>query len=370
MTQFIDLHVIQNLPPNCINRDDTGSPKAAIYGGVLRSRVSSQAWKRAIRKQFQQMFPADSNGIRTRNVKNLLVDQIVQKSTVDLSEDEVNKAAEKALVLAGIKGEKSKDVLFFISHKQIDALADVALNHFENGKWKEPKTKQETKQEKAEFTAAAKNNPSIDILLFGRMAAQEPLLNYDATCQVAHAISTHEIQNEFDYFTAVDDANNDGTGAGHLGTVEYNSSTLYRYATLNAQELAKGLDESGESEILSDVVKNFIQAFVVSMPTGKQNTFANRTLPSLVYVTLRDDQPINLVGAFERPVRTSTEGYVDESIKALSKYANKTYKMYDAYPKKSWYIGAIDNLFESDFKKSNNLQEMLNDVGNTINEEE
>ena len=365
-TRFIDVHVIQNLPPNCINRDDTGSPKTAIYGGVLRSRVSSQAWKRAIRKQFQQLFPADSNGIRTRNVKNLLIDQIIQKSTVDLSEDEVSEAAEKTLELAGIKGENSKDVLFFISHKQIDALADVALNHFESGKWKEPKSK----QEKLEFTAAAKNNPSIDILLFGRMAAQEPSLNYDATCQVAHAISTHEIQNEFDYFTAVDDANNDDTGAGHLGTVEYNSSTLYRYATLNVNELAKKLDESDESEILSDVVKKFIQAFVVSMPTGKQNTFANRTLPSLVYVTLRDDQPINLVGAFERPVKTSTEGYVDESIKALTRFADKTYKMYDAYQKKSWYIGDQINIFDEKPIQSEDLQKMLSDVENTIIEEE
>ena len=46
---YIDLHVIQTLPPSCVNRDDTGSPKTAIYGGVTRARVSSQSWKRAMR---------------------------------------------------------------------------------------------------------------------------------------------------------------------------------------------------------------------------------------------------------------------------------------------------------------------------------
>ena len=70
------------------------------------------------------------------------------------------------------------------------------------------------------------------------MVASDPSLNYDAAAQVAHSISTHAVQNEFDYFTAVDDcAPEDSAGAGHLGTVEYNSSTLYRYATVNMVEL-------------------------------------------------------------------------------------------------------------------------------------
>ena len=37
-------------------------------------------------------------------------------------------------------------------------------------------------------------------------------------------------------------------------------------------------------------VRGFAQAFLLSMPTGKQNSFANRTLPDAVYVTVRRDQ--------------------------------------------------------------------------------
>lgn len=51
---YIDLHVLQTVPPSCVNRDDTGSPKTAVYGGVTRARVSSQAWKHAMREMFKE----------------------------------------------------------------------------------------------------------------------------------------------------------------------------------------------------------------------------------------------------------------------------------------------------------------------------
>ena len=51
---YVDFHVLQTVPPSCVNRDDTGSPKTAVYGGATRARVSSQAWKHAIRKMFAE----------------------------------------------------------------------------------------------------------------------------------------------------------------------------------------------------------------------------------------------------------------------------------------------------------------------------
>jgi len=36
MSSFIDFHVLQLVPPSCINRDDTGSPKSARFGGGER----------------------------------------------------------------------------------------------------------------------------------------------------------------------------------------------------------------------------------------------------------------------------------------------------------------------------------------------
>ena len=160
------------------------------------------------------------------------------------------------------------------------------------------------------YEDALNETPTVDMVLFGRMVAKAPSLNYDAAAQVAHSISTHTVQNEFDYFTAVDDcAPEDNAGAGHLGTVEYNSATLYRYATVNVLELVRTLG----AEQAAQTVRAFGEAFIRSMPTGKQNSFANRTLPDAVYVTLRQDQPVNLCGAFEKPVRKSEEGYAEPS---------------------------------------------------------
>ena len=177
-------------------------------------------------------------------------------------------------------------------------------------------------EEKDDYKKALKENPSVDMALFGRMVASDPSLNYDAAAQVAHSISTHAVQNEFDYFTAVDDcAPEDSAGAGHLGTVEYNSSTLYRYATVNMVELVHLLG----AEKAAQAVRVFGEAFIRSMPTGKQNSFANRTLPDAVYVTLREDQPVNLCGAFEKPVRKSEEGYAEPSKMALKQYAKELY---------------------------------------------
>ncbi len=324
MSLFIDFHVLQTVPPSCVNRDDTGSPKTAIYGGAVRARVSSQAWKHAMRDDFKKLFDVDDLGSRTKSVVEMVEREMVAiDSSID--KDDCHKKAISALELAGIKVKSPKkdetekaDALFFMSNKQAKTIAEYALS-----------LDLKAKESKDLLKNALKDNPSVDIALFGRMAASDPTLNYDAASQVAHAISTHSVQNEYDYFTAVDDLQTeDNAGAGHLGTVEFNSSTLYRYATVNATELCVTLGK----ENVAETIRKFGQAFVNSMPTGKINTFANRTFPDTVYITLRSDQPVNLCGAFEKPVKRSENGYVDASKSKLADYAADIYTRFSAKP--------------------------------------
>ena len=326
---YVDFHILQTVPPSCINRDDTGSPKTAVYGGVLRARVSSQAWKHAMRAAFAENAQLDV-GKRTKKAAELVKAQILPLAP----DADADKLAKKALENAGIKfDEKSKKddtvtkALFFMSTAQAKALAELAV---------------EGSADKKQYRDALKAAPSMDMALFGRMVADDPSLNYDAAAQVAHSISTHAVQNEFDYFTAVDDcAPEDSAGAGHLGTVEYNSSTLYRYATVNMVELVHLLG----AEKAAQAVRVFGEAFIRSMPTGKQNSFANRTLPDAVYVTLREDQPVNLCGAFEKPVRKSPEGYAEPSKTALKQYAQQVYACYADAPAQSFAVGiGLDEL--------------------------
>ena len=317
---YVDFHILQTVPPSCINRDDTGSPKTAVYGGVTRARVSSQAWKHAMRAAFAENAQLDV-GKRTKKAAELVKEQIL---VLDPEQKKADKMAKEALKYVGIKSDDKKgtDALIFISSAQAKALAELVVGGC-------------TKDE--EYEEALIENPSADMVLFGRMVAQKASLKYDAAAQVAHSISTHAVQNEYDYFTAVDDCQvEDNAGAGHLGTVEYNSSTLYRYATVNVMELAGQLGAAQTAE----TVRAFGEAFLFSMPTGKQNTFANRTLPDAVYVTLREDQPVNLCGAFERAVPRSAQGYAAPSKAALVQYAQQMYSSFAEAPAQSFTVGS------------------------------
>ncbi|MGO3017767.1 MAG: type I-E CRISPR-associated protein Cas7/Cse4/CasC [Anaerococcus sp.] len=305
---YLDLHVIQTLPPSNINRDDTGSPKTAQYGGVRRARVSSQSWKKAMRDYFKENSKAENVGVRTLNIVSYVAEKIYELDS-SIEEEKRMKMAEKVINDAGVKTKDQKaKALFFLGNTQAEKLAKAAIEG----------------ADKKELKAILKENPAIDIALFGRMVADDSTLNEDASSQVAHAISTHAIDQEFDFFTAVDDLSEglSNAGAGMLGTVEFNSSTLYRYANVGVHELFRQLKDK-ESTI--NTLKLFIDAFVKSLPTGKVNTFANQTLPQLVLVTLREDRPVNLVSAFEKPI-SSSNGFVDKSIEELFKEYKKVEK--------------------------------------------
>lgn len=339
---YVDFHIIQTVPPSCVNRDDTGRPKTAFYGGANRARVSSQAWKHAMRSVFTEIFSEEQLGYRTKYAVSLIESILKEKG---FSAEDAEKKAAAAMTNAGIKVNDKKGnttgALFFISSKQAQMLADLVIAGEKNAK---------------AYKDALKENPSVDIALFGRMVADDAYLNTDAASQVAHAISTHAIQNEYDYFTAVDDFEQaDHAGAGHLGTMEFNSATLYRYATVNLCELMQTVGNDA-----SDALCGFAEAMIRSMPTGKQNSYANKTLPDLVYVTVRSDQPVNLCGAFEKPV-SGADGFSEKSIKALFEHAKKVYEDYCSAPIKSYVIGC-DSILGAEKMNLNGLLDALRQI--------
>lgn len=306
---FLDIHAIQTLPPSNMNRDDTGSPKTAQYGGVRRARVSSQAWKRAMRLYFEEHSDMEI-GVRTKDIVTYVSDCIREQNT-DVDPQDAFAMAKKVINGAGIKTGKDDKAkaLFFMGKKQAEELAAAALQGV---------------ADKAQLKEILRSNPAIDIALFGRMVADDPSLNEDASAQVAHAISTHGVQTEFDYYTAIDDMSaEDNAGAGMLGTIEYNSSTLYRYADVAVHELLRQL--GGDPDITIRTLKLFIEAFVNSLPTGKINTFANQTLPQAVMINIRDDRPVNLVSAYEEPIRSSN-GFAKPSVERMFSELAKTEK--------------------------------------------
>jgi CRISPR system Cascade subunit CasC len=343
---YIDLHVIQSVPPSCLNRDDTGSPKTAVYGGVRRARVSSQSWKHAMREMFKEHFDRRDLGTRTKKIVEYVAAEIksLDPSKTDL---EANSLAERVINAAKISTAKGEaKALFFIGARQAKNLARLAADT-DFGALDALKDKEKTRAE-AELKSAAQavlgQDNAVDIALFGRMVADDPSLNSDASAQVAHAISTHKAEIEFDYFTAVDDRSpEDRVGAGMVGTIEFSSSTLYRYATVAVHELYGQLAENADAT--AKAVVEFVRAFALSMPSGKINTFANHTPPAAVYAVIWDKRPVNLVGAFENPIK-STEGYTAASIRRLGEYAQNVYENLALKPEKA-YVVALDGGLEA-----------------------
>lgn len=343
---FVDINAIQTLPPSNINRDDTGSPKTAQYGGVIRARVSSQSWKKAIRDYFYNNSEFENIGVRTLEIVKYLAEEI-KRLKPSLTDEDALKLANETFKAAGIgtKDNKAK-ALFFLGKSQRDALAKAAIDG---------------EKDKKKLQDILSSNPAIDIALFGRMVADDQNLNEDASAQVAHAISTHQVSNEYDFFTAVDDiSKEESQGAGMLGTVEYNSSTLYRYANVAAHEL---LNQLGSVEDTVGAIRLFVEAFAKSLPTGKVNTFANQTLPQAILVSIRDDRPVNLVSAFEEPVR-SNDGYVEKSIKKLLKEEEKVLKFVNK-PLHTYYLTMVD-MGEKIEGEYDTFEELLNEFSKDL----
>lgn len=335
MSLFLEFHLIQNFAPSNLNRDDTGAPKDAIFGGHRRARVSSQCFKRATRlaASEHELLPLENRGVRTKKLKSLLLERLSERDA-----DEAGAKIDVALAAAGlkVKDDGKTEYLLFLGEREITGFAKLIEQHWDalttGG---DKKSKKEAKAGIApEIVKQAKllldGGKAVDVALFGRMLADLPAVNRDAACQVAHAISTHRVEREFDYFTAVDDKDGeDETGAGMIGQVEFNSATFYRYAVLDLNKLLSNLQ--GDRELTLSAIEAFTQALVRAIPTGKQNSFAAHNAPDFIGVSLRHAAPLSLANAFEKPVASRIDkALTEQSVERLTAYEDKLAAVYAA----------------------------------------
>lgn len=322
MSSKIEFHVIQNFVPANLNRDDTGAPKDTVFGGVRRARISSQAIKRAVRMHMYDdgLIPVHARGYRTKRIVFLIAEELEARG--------INSENALALAEAGIAtvGAKKKmkvkdgktDYLVFVSAREVEQIAEALMPEAENHK--NGKYKLSSEATKAITTVLhSKAEGAVDVGLFGRMLANLPEGNTDAACQVAHAISTHRVDREFDYYTAVDDERpGDTAGADMIGTVEFNSSCFYRYSVVDLDQLSQNLNDR---QLAATAARAYTKSMAEAIPTGKQNSFAAHNPPSMILVVLRKNQVLrNLANAFEEPVSAREGGYARASIAKLAEH--------------------------------------------------
>lgn len=323
---FVELHMLQNFAPSNLNRDDTNNPKDCEFGGVRRARISSQCIKRAVRLDpaFSEITQVPT-GERTRWLAAEVKKKLVEKGKPE--EDAHEKAVNFiGMMLGGMdnaKPERSK-VLFYISDEEKNQIADMLIENWDD--LDESKYLDLVKEYKKSFE---NRSSAPDIAMFGRMLAEDPRLSLDAACQVAHAISTHRVNMEIDFYTAVDDLlTEEETGAGMMGVTGFNSACFYRYACIDWDQLVKNLD--GNVDLSTRTVEAFLHASVKAIPTGKQNSFAAQNPPSfLMAVVRKDGSRWSLANAFEKPVNSGgSNGLIEKSIAALDAYWGNLEKVY------------------------------------------
>lgn len=308
--RHLELHILQSVPVACLNRDDFGSPKTALFGNVQRARVSSQCWKRAARERMQEEDPVLFGGRRTRLIVDSLSRLLQEKHGFD--EEKARKSAEElANAVSKLDTPPTRvKTLFFTSPLELEALAAA----YAGG----------DKPDKAVKGLAKKPlTDAADIALFGRMVASDHSLTLEGAAMFSHALSTHKVSNEIDFFAAVDDLQSeDEAGAGMTGTLEFNSATYYRFAALNLDLLEKHLAALAVEERRS-VVSRFVEAVLSSVPGARKNSMHAATLPSHVLLVVREKgHPVQLVNAFEKPVWTRG-GLMEESVARLeAEYAD------------------------------------------------
>lgn len=322
---FIELHLIQNFAPANLNRDDTNNPKDCEFGGQRRARISSQSLKRAIR--YMPVFAATTLvelGERSKWMTRPIKDKLVAAGKDEQTATEVATAFVTAYAskMDGKSPEKTSVLLYF-SRQEIEAIVAGLLANWDDAVAVAPKgTLNDLVKTLHKETKGRTGAP--DIALFGRMLAEKPDLNIDAACQVAHAISTHRINMEMDFYTAVDDlqttGQEEGAGAGMMGFTNFNSACFYRYTRIDWEQLVKNLD--GNTGLAQRTVEGFLRAAIDAIPSGKQNSFAAQNPTSLAMAVVREDrQSWNLANAFEKAVYPRRDsGLIEPSIVELDKF--------------------------------------------------
>ena len=351
---FLELHLLQNFAPSNLNRDDTGAPKDCEFGGYRRARISSQCLKRAIRKEsaFAQFF-GEKGAVRTRR---LIVELAERLSGAQPASPEYMKIVSDVFKEGGLDRAKAgrgadeteKDntsLILFMEKKAIDDMVNVFKSRWPELKSGTKEVRTRTVTELGELLANAVKAP--DIALFGRIIeieASKPFgklkLGVDAACQVAHAISTNKVSTEFDYYTAVDDLQPDAeTGAGMIGTVEFNSACFYRYANIDLEQLANNLDR--DEALTRNTVEAFIRASVTAIPSGKQNSMAAQNPPSFIMAAVRERGLWSLANSFLNPARADAAGdLMRKSIDQLDKYLGGLTRIYGTNGiAGNWFVG-------------------------------
>lgn len=323
---LVELHLLTSHAPASLNRDDAGRPKTALFGGVERARISSQAQKRALRTSpVVQERLAGKLSTRTKELPRMLFEKL--KPDYADREDRLQTACEALTVALGKPDAKDKlvtsQIVFLTAGEMARIAAHVRTAVEDDARMTGKAVKELAATMANDIGLNERPQDGVDMALFGRMTTDDAnsFSDVEASMQVAHPIATHATRTETDYFTAVDDLRAE-RGTGHIGESDFNSAVFYKYFSCNLDALVANL--GGDRAAALDALAVVLDAACRVSPSGKQNSFASHSLADVALVVLRDQHvPCSLANAFERPVESvdpatgAERGFLAPSAEAL-----------------------------------------------------
>ncbi|MEN8168735.1 MAG: type I-E CRISPR-associated protein Cas7/Cse4/CasC [Pseudomonadota bacterium] len=317
---FINIHALISHSPSCLNRDDMNMQKSAVFGGVRRVRISSQSLKRAMRKSDYYHTHIGGHSLRTRDLAKLK-EKFIHALSDRYSEEQIATAMDLF-----VKGEKkepgAEEKKIAVAPWAVSEIGEVCRIIAEAGPDADAKMLKKAVDANLKGLRSALND-AVDIALSGRMATSGLMTSVDGAMALAHTITTHAVDADIDWFTAVDDLVTDEgeVGAGHLNTQEFSSGVFYRYASINIGQLQKNLGDVSREKAL-EVAGHVVHMMATVVPNAKQQTFAAHNVADLVVASFADI-PLSLANAFEKPVKEGRDGLMLPSAKALIDYWNR-----------------------------------------------
>lgn len=394
MKKTITVSTISNYAVTCLNRDRNGVPKTAIYGGTERGRVSSQCRKYWLRRSegLGELILSSEEGkelqkvaTQTRHVCKALSlldetkerlaglgDEFVEQFESILDSKEVKLYTKTELI-------KMMDVLekWIEEMGGIDVVIDFAkwyhANEKPNGDFEKPKGLEKDEQRNAQYNQFKKfqsnmvkcenTDISIDIACFGRMSAAAGQRVDGAVC-MGHGITTHEVDIQSDFFSAVDMLMPVG-GSGHINSNDFLTGCFYQCMSIDTEKLIKSLEQFGYvvdvDATAKAIVKAVIKAFILESSESRQNSMASHPFPAVVLIDQIDTKhPFDYAAAFEKAVERSDEGYLVPSIKRLKDEVEMMSRKFDILNiEHDWFCTKGIDIDEKYGKNCETLSELM-----------
>lgn len=376
---LMEVHMLKNYAPSSLNRDDAGSPKSCIFGGVARGRISSQCLKHHLRESplFAATMKTSLSGMRTRKLPQLVAAELSGRG---VPAEWVEASVRKITGFGNKDGrENGTDLtaqLIFVTPEEVKLVADCIQDVMKECPDIKGFEKIKAKDIQALVSKSGVRPVTLDIALFGRMVTSDAFRDVEASLQMAHAFSTNRLEREFDYYTAVDDLVGDealdDAGAGMIGDTEFNSNCYYMYYNLDLDQLIRNLAGITEPVLVTrEAAGALLRAFAYTNPAGKQNSFAAHQLPSAIYVELKADKiPVSYANAFLKPAQATAEkDLVTVSAEKLIAQINETRRYFNdiRVEKRIWFAPALADRPE-EAEPAGNIRELLRIIEDALRE--